>query len=130
MKKTYIISDEFLIENQKWICDRLKDQYIYIFPEYTTNQPEEADYIWYIAPWNYHYIPKGYTEPEWLALLERKKIVATIHHIDADMVSSGKYNRQFKFIMKLIIFAKYAVDPYVSLYLIWTGSCKYLRLCK
>ena len=100
MKKTYIISDEFLIENQKWICDRLKDQYIYIFPEDTTNQPEEADYIWYIAPWNYHYIPKGYTEPEWLALLERKKIVATIHHIDADMVSSGKYNRQFKFIMK------------------------------
>jgi hypothetical protein len=100
MKKIYIISDENLIENQKWICDRLKDQFIDYFPQYTTNIPEEADYIWYIAPWNYQYIPEGYTESEWLELLGSKIVIATIHHIDADNLAAGKYNRQFKFIRK------------------------------
>jgi hypothetical protein len=100
MKKIYIISDENLIENQKWICDRLKDQFIDYFPQYTTKIPEEADYIWYIAPWNYQYIPEGYTESEWLELLGSKIVIATIHHIDADNLAAGKYNRQFKFIRK------------------------------
>jgi glycosyltransferase involved in cell wall biosynthesis len=98
MKKIYIISDEILIDNQKWICDRLKEQFIQYYPEYTTNRPEKADYIWYIAPWNYLYIPTGYTFSEWQALLKSKKVVATIHHIDADNLSAGKYSRQFKFI--------------------------------
>jgi len=100
MKKIYIISDEILIENQKWICDRLKDQFTEYFPMNTTNNPEEADYIWYIAPWNYQYIPYGYYDLEWLALLERKKVVASIHHIDAKNLAIGKYTRQFKFIKK------------------------------
>jgi len=100
MEKIYIISDEILIDNQKWICDRLKEQFIEYFPEYTTNQPEEAYYIWYIAPWNYQYIPEGYTETEWLDLLKSKKVVATIHHIDASKILEGKYTRQFKFIKK------------------------------
>lgn len=100
MKKIYIISDEILIENQKWICDRLKDQFIKYFPEYTTNNPEEADYIWYIAPWNYQYIPEKYDEDKWFSLLSRKKVVTTIHHIDTENFLKGKYNRQFKFIKK------------------------------
>jgi glycosyltransferase involved in cell wall biosynthesis len=102
MKKIYIISDEILIDNQKWICDRLKDQFIEYFPENTTNIPEEADYIWYIAPWNYKYIPNGYDEQKWFELLKKKKVVATIHHIDKDYLNAGKYNRQFKFIKKYV----------------------------
>jgi hypothetical protein len=98
MKKIYIISDEILIDNQKWICDRLKDQFIQYYPDHTTYRPEEADYIWYIAPWNYLYIPAGYTFSEWQALLKSKKVVASIHHIDADNLTAGKYSRQFKFI--------------------------------
>ena len=98
MKKIYIISDEILIDNQKWICDRLKDQFMQYYPEYIVKQPEEADYIWYIAPWNYLYIPDGYTFLEWQALLNSKKVVATIHHIDVDNLKAGKYSRQFKFI--------------------------------
>jgi glycosyltransferase involved in cell wall biosynthesis len=98
MKKIYIISDEILIENQKWICDRLKDQFTKHFPQITTNNPEEAEYIWYIAPWNYLYIPVGYTFLEWQTSLKSKKVVASIHHIDADNITAGKYNRQFKFI--------------------------------
>jgi glycosyltransferase involved in cell wall biosynthesis len=98
--KIYIISDEILIENQKWICDRLKEQFIKYFPENTTNNPEEADYIWYIAPWNYQYIPEQYDKSKWFSLLLRKKVVATIHHIDTAKFLKGKYNRQFKFIKK------------------------------
>jgi glycosyltransferase involved in cell wall biosynthesis len=100
MKKIFIISDEILIENQKWICDRLKDQFIEYFAEYTTTRPEEAEYIWYIAPWNYKYIPEGYNETKWLELLGSKIVIATIHHIDADNLAVGKYNRQFNFIKK------------------------------
>ena len=99
MKKIYIISDEILIESQKWICDRLKDQFIEHFPD-TTKKPDEADYIWYIAPWNYLYIPEGYDEQEWHSVLQIKKVIATIHHIDQDYLSEGKYKRQFKFIKK------------------------------
>ena len=98
MKKIYIISDEILIDNQKWICDRLKEQFIQYYPEYIVKRPEEADYIWYIAPWNYINIPAGYTFLEWQALLKSKKVVATIHHIDTDNLTAGKYSRQFKFI--------------------------------
>jgi glycosyltransferase involved in cell wall biosynthesis len=98
MKKIYIISDEILIDNQKWICDRLKDQFMQYFHEFTTEQPEEAEYIWYIAPWNYLYIPGGYTFLEWQTLLKSKKVVASIHHIDANNLIAGKYGRQFKFI--------------------------------
>jgi glycosyltransferase involved in cell wall biosynthesis len=98
MKKIYIISDEILIDNQKWICDRLKEQFAQYYPDHTTDKPEEADYIWYIAPWNYLYIPNGYTFSEWQALLKSKKVVATIHHIDVDNLTAGKYSRQFKFI--------------------------------
>jgi len=99
MKKIYIISDEILIDNQKWICDRLKDQFIEHFPD-TTKNPDEADYIWYIAPWNYQYIPEGYDEMKWQAILQSKKVITTIHHIDQDYLSDGKYRRQFKFIRK------------------------------
>jgi glycosyltransferase involved in cell wall biosynthesis len=100
MKKIYIISDEILIENQKWICDRLKDQFIENFPKYTTKFPEEAEYIWYIAPWNYNHVPDGYSELEWKVYLQSKKVIATIHHIDIDNLFDGKYRRQFKFIRK------------------------------
>ena len=101
MKKIYIISDEILIENQKWICDRLKDQFIEHFPD-ITKKPDEADYIWYIAPWNYQYIPEGYDEMKWQAVLQSKKVIATIHHIDQDYLNEGKYKRQFKFIRKYV----------------------------
>lgn len=101
MKKIYIISDEILIDNQKWICDRLKDQFIEHFPD-ITKSPHEADYIWYIAPWNYQYIPEGYDELEWEAILQNKKVIATIHHIDQDYLNEGKYKRQFKFIRKYV----------------------------
>jgi len=99
MKKIYIISDEILIDNQKWICDRLKNQFIEYFPD-ITNNPDESDYIWYIAPWNYQYMPEGYDEMKWQAILQSKKVIATIHHIDQDYLSDGKYRRQFKFIRK------------------------------
>ena len=100
MKKIFIISDEIIIDNQKWICDRLKEQFIKYQSNFVTDNPEEADYIWYIAPWNYSFIPKGYIENNWLKILENKKVIATIHHIDADYLRAGKYIRQFKFIKK------------------------------
>lgn len=105
MTKIYIISDEILIDNQKWICDRLKEQFIKHQLNYITNNPEEAEYIWYIAPWNYNYIPNGFTKNDWFEnILKNKKIIATIHHIDKDYLDKGKYDLQFQFIQN---YAKY-----------------------
>ena len=42
MTKIFIISEEILIDNQKWICDRLKEQFIRYQPNYVTNDPNEA----------------------------------------------------------------------------------------
>jgi hypothetical protein len=99
MTKIFIISDEILIDNQKWICDRLKDQFIKYQSSYITNNPEEAEYIWYLAPWNYNFIPEGYTRNNWFDnILKNKKIITTIHHIDIDYLDKGKYDSQFQFI--------------------------------
>jgi hypothetical protein len=99
MTKIFIISEEILIDNQKWICDRLKEQFIRYQPNYVTNDPNEADYIWYIAPWNYNFIPEGFTKNDWITnILKKKKIITTIHHIDFDYLNKGKYDSQFQFI--------------------------------
>jgi len=98
MTKIFIISDEILIDNQKWICDRLKEQFIKYQFNYVTNNPIEADYIWYIAPWNYNFIPDGFIKNDWYNLLKNKKIITTIHHIDIDYLNKGKYDLQFQFI--------------------------------
>lgn len=98
MKKIFIISDEILIDNEKWICDRLKEQFIKYQINYITNNPVEADYIWYIAPWNFNFIPDGFIKNDWCNLLKNKKIITTIHHIDLDYLNKGKYDLQFQFI--------------------------------
>jgi hypothetical protein len=104
--KIYIISDEIRenhpeFKNEKWICDELKKEFTeYFGEEIVTLDINLADIIWYIAPWNYGYTPSGIVREDWLKLLEEKKVVFTMHHIDEEKYAKGQLDKTFEFMMK------------------------------
>jgi hypothetical protein len=104
--KIYIISDEIRenhpeFKNEKWICDELKKEFTeYFGEEIVTLDTNLADIIWYIAPWNYGYTPSGIVREDWLKLLEEKKVVFTMHHIDEEKYAKGQLDKTFEFMMK------------------------------
>jgi hypothetical protein len=104
--KIYIISDEIRenhpeFKNEKWICDQLKKEFTeYFGDEIVTLDINLADIIWYIAPWNYGYTPNGIVREDWLKLLEEKKVVFTMHHIDEEKYAKGQLDKTFEFMKK------------------------------
>jgi hypothetical protein len=101
-KKIYIISDEIKdnhpeFKNQKWICDILKQEFMEKNPFDTTDNAKEANIIWYLAPWNYRYIPNGFKANEWFEFLKQKKVIFTQHHIDEEKLKIGQLDNQFEF---------------------------------
>ena len=105
-KTIFIISDEIRdnhpeFKNEKWICDELKKEFIEYFGEkIITNNPEKADIIWYLAPWNYQYTPANFTRQKWLEYLINKKVIFTMHHIDQDKYKKGELDEIFDFMTK------------------------------
>lgn len=101
-KKIFVISDEIRdnhpeFKNQKWICDILKKEFQDCFPEETTYNAQDADIIWYLAPWNHRFTPKGFTRDQWLQNLKEKRVIFTQHHIDLEKVYLNQLAEQFKF---------------------------------
>jgi len=100
-QKIYIISDEIRpnhpeFKNEKWICDNLKQE----FRDYTghvVDKAEDADVIWYLAPWNYRHTPVGMKREEWLDMLKGKKVIFTMHHVDEDKYRNGEHKEIFDF---------------------------------
>jgi glycosyltransferase involved in cell wall biosynthesis len=101
--RVYIISDEIKnnhpeFKNEKWICDELKKEFTeYFGQEFVITNAENADIIWYLAPWNYGYTPIGITRDDWLEILKNKKVVFTMHHIDENKYNKGKLDKIFEF---------------------------------
>jgi len=103
-RKIFIISDEIRknhpeFGNEKWICDVLKEEFYKAFPNITTNNPMEADIIWYLAPWNLRYTPPKVKRDIWLSYLLSPlvTVIFTQHHIDPDKVKLGQLTKQFLF---------------------------------
>lgn len=69
--------------NEGWVCDRFADEWRRVNPDITTHDPNDADVLWLLAGWCWNHLPTD--------LLSRKKVVATIHHIDPD-----KFNDEAK----------------------------------
>tara|TARA_Y100000389_G_scaffold43936_1_gene38672 strand:- start:21831 stop:22748 length:918 start_codon:yes stop_codon:yes gene_type:complete len=67
--------------NESWVVDRFREEWIQFNTETFTENIEEADIVWIIAPWAWRKIPKKY--------LKDKKVVCTIHHIDFE-----KFNKK------------------------------------
>jgi glycosyltransferase involved in cell wall biosynthesis len=102
-KKIYIIGDEIKpshpeFKGQKWICDLLKEEFIDLFPNYTTTNAKEADIVWYLAPWNKRHIPSGFSVKGWFEFLETKMVIMTQHHVDEEKLD--QLEKQFEFMKK------------------------------
>jgi glycosyltransferase involved in cell wall biosynthesis len=100
--KIFIISDEIRDDHpefagQKWICDILKQEFMNAFPLETTTNAKEANVIWYLAPWNYRYIPQGFKVDEWFEHLKTTNVIFTQHHIDEEKLNLGQLDKQFEF---------------------------------
>lgn len=76
--KLYVQSENLTCIDNKWICDVLKDEFMQYAISHLnlTNNPNDADVIWLLAPWCKRKIN--------LKLLQTKFIVTTLHHIDWD----------------------------------------------
>ena len=104
--RVYIISDEIKnnhpeFKNEKWICDELKKEFTeYFGQEIVMTNAENADIIWYLAPWNYGHTPIGITRDDWLEMLKNKKVVFTMHHIDENKYNKGQLNKIFEFMLE------------------------------
>ena len=138
-QKIFIISDE-IKENhpefggQKWICDILKQEFIEKFPLDTTTNANEASIIWYLAPWNYRYIPNGFKTDTWFEFLKTKKVIFTQHHIDEEKYAIGALDKQFEFMktygtkfhsicnLTKTAMSKYFLDSMISVQKLWVNK--------
>jgi glycosyltransferase involved in cell wall biosynthesis len=62
-----------LSPNEGWILDRIAAEWKTLRPDITTDNIAEADVIWFISPYQWRAVSPS--------LLQKKKVVVTIHHI-------------------------------------------------
>jgi glycosyltransferase involved in cell wall biosynthesis len=82
--------------DENLIVDRFIQEWCSYNSDYVTDNIEDADIVWIIAPWNLSSISTK--------ILKEKKIICTIHHIDIDKFK-GSEKREF-----------YKLDQYVDIY--------------
>ena len=58
--------------NESWIVDKVRNEFLDNYPEYTTNRISKADIVWVIAPWLFSNIN--------LNKLSNKKVISSIYH--------------------------------------------------
>jgi len=75
--------------NENWICDRIRDDFVYWLSDLITTDPREADIIWLVAPWALN-VP--------FQILKEKIVIATVHHIDPDKFNKDDFLARDKFI--------------------------------
>jgi glycosyltransferase involved in cell wall biosynthesis len=68
MRKIYILAP-----NERWICDRLADEFAQSNKDICVSNPNDADVIWIYADWCFDKLPHY--------ILHSKKVITTIHHI-------------------------------------------------
>ena len=62
--------------NESWVVDRFRKEWIENNLDSMTENIEEADIVWIIAPWTWRKLSKRH--------LKQKKVVVTVHHIDEE----------------------------------------------
>lgn len=72
--------------NENWIVDRFKTEWETHHSNLVANNIFESDIVWIIAPWTFKNLPKR--------ILEKKKVLCTVHHLDLDNFTVNEY-RQF-----------------------------------
>jgi len=79
----------FLLKgNENWICDRFVEEWYEYNSEFASNNPHEADILWLVSSWLWNHMPYN--------LLEAKKVITTIHHIDQTKVDDAYLQNFFQ----------------------------------
>ena len=76
---------------ENWICDRLRDEFYKLNPDICTEDINQAEIVWIMAPW-------AFNKPR---ALVGKKVIVTVHHLVPD-----KFNKRRVF----------RLDSYVDFY--------------
>ena len=74
--------------NESWVVDRFRKEWIENNLDSMTENIEEADIVWIIAPWTWKKINKKH--------LRNKKVVCTIHHIDFEKFNNKEKKNFYK----------------------------------
>ena len=74
--------------NESWVVDRFRKEWIENNLDSMTENIEEADIVWIIAPWTWKKINKKH--------LKNKKVVCTIHHIDFEKFNNKEKKNFYK----------------------------------
>ena len=69
--------------SEDWIVDRLVTEWYEGNNDVSINNPFDADVIWLLASWCYRNVDRG--------LLERKKVITTVHHIVEEKFDQNKF---------------------------------------
>tara|TARA_B100000902_G_scaffold400025_1_gene474718 strand:+ start:11602 stop:12519 length:918 start_codon:yes stop_codon:yes gene_type:complete len=74
--------------NESWVVDRFRKEWIENNLDSMTENIEEADIVWIIAPWTWKKINKKH--------LKNKKVICTIHHIDFEKFNNKERKNFYK----------------------------------
>jgi len=69
---------------ESWIVDRIRKEWYENNHDIVTDNIDECDVLWIVAPWQWSLIPRTH--------LESKKVVCTIHHIVPDKFKAQNIN--------------------------------------
>tara|TARA_A100001515_G_C4588148_1_gene215219 strand:- start:1746 stop:2666 length:921 start_codon:yes stop_codon:yes gene_type:complete len=69
---------------ENWIIDRIRENWYKHKSEISTENQDESDLVWIVAPWQWQYMNRN--------LLQRKRVLCTIHHIVPDKFDSNRAN--------------------------------------
>tara|TARA_Y100000310_G_scaffold108488_1_gene106900 strand:- start:1963 stop:2886 length:924 start_codon:yes stop_codon:yes gene_type:complete len=75
---------------ENWIVDRIRNEWLQNTGELATMDPNIADLIWIIAPWQWNNVRRE--------LLEKKPVVCTIHHIAPEKLRKNEFMIRDKFV--------------------------------
>jgi len=78
-----------LAPNEDWIVDRFVKEWYVDNSDISTKNIQEADVIWLMADWCFNQVP--------LALLQKKKVLTTVHHIVPEKFNINEFNMKDSF---------------------------------
>lgn len=73
--------------NESWVVDRFREEWKIFNQNITTENINDADIVWIIAPWTWKTLPKK--------ILKEKIVVCTIHHLDFEKFNSKEEKNFF-----------------------------------
>ncbi len=90
--------------NENWICDRMRSEFIDYNPDYITDNILQADVLWLFSNWIWREIP--------VDLLNDKKVITTIHHIDPQKLNIEDFLLRDKFCDAYHVFSEKTIPQF------------------